>query len=440
MSIHFFGKVFMVLVVLISLVHGAEGSLDNSFGTQGVVLTDFSDRDDLGRGIALHSDGRVFVVGEVYNGSDYDFGLAGYTAEGDLDYGCAGTATTGIGSESEDKATSIAIDSKGRIIVAGYTDANGTQDFALVRYLAEGGKDSTFGRYGKRVIVNTATHGYAQSVAIYTFDKIVVAGHRDDIYSKRKSYVMYLLNEDGTADTNFGPYGSGAVITQIGNNDYAKDIAIQGNGYIVLAGYSEIGAYDQKVFSLARYLRNGTLDNNFGNAGTVLTAIGSNGDQGKSVAIQPDSKIVVAGCSKDWLNDNFAVVRYEYNGIPDKTFGNNGKVTTIIGSESSCAEDVTILSDGKILVTGYSYEGTRKVFTVVRYNTDGSLDNAFDGDGKVITAVGSGDAKAFGTVVLDDGSIIAAGYAENTCTKDFALVKYMGKNAMMPAIYYLLLH
>ena len=89
-------------------------------------------------------------------------------------------------------------------------------------------------------------------------------------------------------------------------------------------------------------------------------------------------------------NDDFALVRYNTDGSLDTSFDSDGKVTTAIGSGNDYARSVAIQSDGKIVAAGYSYNGSNYDFALVRYNTDGSLDTSFDSDGKVTTAIGSG--------------------------------------------------
>ena len=104
-----------------------------------------------------------------------------------------------------------------------------------------------------------------------------------------------------------------------------------------------------------------------------------------SVAIQSDGKIVAAGYSNNGSNWDFALVRYNTDGSLDTNFDSDGKVTTAIGSGNDYAWSVTIQSDGKIVAAGDSNNGSNNDFALVRYNTDGSLDTSFDSDGKVTT-------------------------------------------------------
>jgi uncharacterized delta-60 repeat protein len=128
----------------------------------------------------------------------------------------------------------------------------------------------------------------------------------------------------------------------------------------------------------------GDLDITFDGDGKVTTDFGSNlYDRANSIAIQSDGKIVVAGESSNGSNPDFALARYNSDGSLDTAFDGDGKVTTAVGSFDDYANSVAIQSDGKIVVAGSSYNGSNTHFALSRYNSDGSLDTTFDGDGKV---------------------------------------------------------
>jgi uncharacterized delta-60 repeat protein len=239
----------------------------------------------------------------------------------------------------------------------------------------------------------------------------------------------------GSLDTTFGK--SGMVTTSIGSVDgKAHALGIQSDGKIVAAGSSNNGSNDD--FTLVRYNTNGNLDTSgtpgigFGTTGIVTTPIGSGNAVANALGIQSDGKIVAAGYSLLSGTENvFTLVRYNTNGSLDAGFGIGGIVTTPIGSGSvnDQADALGIQSDGKIVVTGYSYNGTKYNFALVRYNTNGSLDAGFGIGGIVTTSIGSGsiiDDKAHALVIQSDGKIVVAGSSyDNTSSKyNFALVRY----------------
>ena len=145
------------------------------------------------------------------------------------------------------------------------------------------------------------------------------------------------------------------------------------------------GTGDDRAFRVTRYNVDGTLDPDFGTGGTVTTCVGMASDA-RAVVIQGDGKIVVAGDAVA-IGYQFAVVRYNSDGSLDTGFGTSGKVLTDLAGSSDCAYGVTIQSDGKIVAAGSAYNAGSNDFALARYNADGSLDTAFDTDGKVLTDV-----------------------------------------------------
>ncbi len=177
-----------------------------------------------------------------------------------------------------------------------------------------------------------------------------------------------------------------------------------------------------------RLLAAGALDETFNPAfdvdGKVTTAILSGEDTAYAVAIQPDGKTVAAGVSHNGSNLDFALVRYNLDGSLDTTFDGDGKLTTAILSGHDVARAIAIQADGKIVVAGYSANGSNYDFALARYNADGSLGTSFDSDGKVTTAIFSGDDHARAIAIQSDGKIVVAGDTYNGSDYDFALVRY----------------
>jgi uncharacterized delta-60 repeat protein len=389
-----------------------DGSPDTGFGTDGKVTTPLG-----AQALAIQSDGKIVVAGNSFNGTKYGFGLARYNADGspDTGFGTGGNAIPTIVGQG-DQVSSVAIQSDGKIVVAGYSNVDLTiyayTDFALVRYNADGSLDTGFGTGGK-VTTGIEVDDVATSVAIQPDGKIVAAGYTFN--GTNYDFALVRYNTDGSLDTGFGTGGkvttpigpdSGNLIivaasgkrvkttTTFGSNDYA---AIASNG-------------STKVKSIVII-----------NDGDVVTTFGSN-DYANSMAIQPDGKIVLAGCA---LSTVFALARYNTDGSLDTGFGTGGKVTTAIGpGNDDHGESVAIQSDGKIIVAGYSYNGSNFDFGLARYNTDCSLDAGFGTGGKVTTAIGPGNDYAVGVAIQPDGRIVVAGPSDNGTTGTIAIVRY----------------
>jgi uncharacterized delta-60 repeat protein len=226
----------------------------------------------------------------------------------------------------------------------------------------------------------------------------------------------------GDLDLSFG--GGGKVTTAIGTGgDFGYSVIQQADGKLVVAGSSWNGS--NADVALVRYNADGPLDTGFDGDGKVTTAIGGSDDVGYSVIQQADGKLVVAGYSYNGSSYDFALVRYNTDGSLDTGFDGDGKVTTAIWCGTMImAYSVIQQSDGKLVVAGTSYNGSSYDFALVRYNADGSLDASFDGDGIVTTAIGAANDYAQSVIQQADGKLVVAGYSDNGSNYDVALVRY----------------
>ncbi|MCP4047487.1 MAG: hypothetical protein GY732_16035, partial [Gammaproteobacteria bacterium] len=261
--------------------------------------------------------------------------------------------------------------------------------------------------------------GRARAITVQTDGKIIVVG---DSAGSLNDFTVIRYNADGSLDTGFGG-GDGITQTDLfgaGQHDYAMSVAIQADGKILLSGAS-LGGVTSYDFVLARYNTDGTLDSGFGGGnGYVMTEIGGD-DQGYSTLVQTDGKIVVIG----FTDNDVALVRYNSDGTLDTGFDGDGKVITDIAGNNDVAFTGALQTDGKILVAGYSSNGVDNDFMLLRYNTNGSLDTSFGGgDGITTTAIGSGDDRAWSLALQADGKIVLAGQSHNGSDDDFAYVRY----------------
>ncbi len=233
----------------------------------------------------------------------------------------------------------------------------------------------------------------------------------------------YTVGDPGTLNAAFGDDGL-AKANFANGVDYGYAIARQNDGKILVA---ESG--DDKVFRVLRYNTDGTLDTRFGNGGIVTTAVGAR-SEARAIAIQPDDgKIVVAGyvynAESAYDYHDFAVVRYNSDGTLDRTFSDDGMLTTDFERSNDQANAVVIQS-GKIVVVGtafspinnsYSYN-----FAVARYLSDGTLDTTFSGDGKATFDL-AGDSDYARAVAIQGSNILVAGSAYNGNYTDFGLIR-----------------
>lgn len=298
--------------------------------------------------------------------------------------------------------------------------------FKLARYNPDGTLDAGFGTGGKVATPIGTFHNFASAVAIQGDGKIVAAGTSSN--GANFEFALARYHPDGTLDASFG--AGGTATTPVGVSDaHATGVVVQGDGKIVVggyAGYTYAGA--DPDFALVRYDADGILDTAFGAGGKVTTPVGASSDDvARGIAIQGDGRIVVAGSSSNGTDSNFALVRYNPDATLDTGFGAGGKVVAPAGMSSEFAEAVTIQGDGKIVAAGASSTGTDSDFALARYNPDGTLDAAFGTAGKVITPVGLANDVARGIAIQGDGKIVVAGEAQHPYhirSSYFALVRY----------------
>jgi len=240
-------------------------------------------------------------------------------------------------------------------------------------------------------------------------------------------FALTRYNLNGSLDRTFS--GDGKVTTNFTpGGDPANDVAVLPGGRIVAVG--EAGG---RQFGVARYWGNGTLDRTFGGDGKVTTNFERGSDRAFGVAIQMDKKIIAVGRVAG-SGGRFGLARYNTNGTLDITFGGDGKVGTNFTTRNDAASGVAIQPDGKILAAGSAgrYQYSHGQFALARYNPDGTLDPTFGGTGKVVTDFTGGDEGALGVAIQSDGKIVTVGEAtdiDDESNTDFALARYNADGA-----------
>ena len=242
-----------------------DGSFDTSFDTDGKVTTNFGGTYTAGYGVARTPDRKIVVAGIkefVGAGFDYDFAVARYNDDGSLDtsFGAGGKVTTDFAS-TDDIPYSVTVQTDGKIVVAGMTDPGAAANFGLVRYNVDGSLDASFGIGGKVVTDFGANLEAGNGVAMQTDGKIVVAGF--SISGSHSDFVMARYSGDGSLDASFG--NGGKVTANFGlNNDQAISVVIQPDGKILVAGSTSAGAGTGADYAVARFNGDGSLDTSFG--------------------------------------------------------------------------------------------------------------------------------------------------------------------------------
>lgn len=407
---------------------GEPGWLDTSFGKSGVVTTSVTPFNDWATAIGVQPDGKIVAAGATSSGLGSFVGR--YHPDGTLDktFGNGGTGTI---FSAVNGTTALAIQSDGKIIVAGGQPVGTHYDFAVARYNPDGTIDAGFGSSGLSVTPISNTYDdIARAVSIQTDGKIVAAGYVSDSnlsynnLSPNYDFALVRYTPNGTLDAGFG--SGGKVITDIGANrhDDARGLGIQIDGKIVVAGWSinnPGSGNPNNDFALVRYNQDGSLDVGFGTGGTVISDLGSTVDQANALVIQSDGTIVVAGGAH---GADFAVARYTTSGSLDMSFGNSGVTITPVSADTDLATAVRLQSNGKIVAAGISETGGNYDFALVRYNQNGSLDANFGSGGTVISDLGSTSDQAYALAIQSDGKIVTAGKTAISGKDFIAVARY----------------
>jgi uncharacterized delta-60 repeat protein len=273
---------------------------------------------------------------------------------------------------------------------------------------AAGALDTCFDGDGTVVTQVSDKRDFGYAIIVQPDGKIIGAGTANENVtggqSNRADFMLVRYNTDGSLDTTFD--GDGKVMTHFGAfyYDSATSIALQADGKIVVAGWSNAGSYND--FAIARYNTNGSLDTTFDGDGMILTDIGADtDDKANAILIQPDGKILVVGGIFTGVSDpaGGVIVRYNSNGSLDTSFDGDGKMT-LSGTHMFYA--AALQPDGKIIAAG-----TNVNLAVARFNANGSIDPSFGTGGVAMyTAFNFGD-RAYAVALEPDGKIVAGGYS-----------------------------
>lgn len=290
------------------------------------------------------------------------FGSAGAAGIGELDatFGQDGRVATPL-NHFGDQAYALAVQPDGRILAAGSSSSSANLDFAVVRYTREGKLDPTF-------------------------------------------------NLDGIVTTMVGR-----------DDDEIAAIAVQDDGYIVVAGYTfgESG----RDFALARYTPDGVLDHSFGLGGIVVTEYGGLDDELTALSVDNEGRLLAAGYTTGTAGRAVIVARYLTGGSLDPSFGDQG-VSLIGVGEDALARGIAVDEEGRILIAGSFLHLDRTEVMVLRLTPQGELDESFGGEGLAVPLATDLPTDSFGISLLDSGAILVAGAVGSPGTLDAALFRF----------------
>jgi len=417
-------RVIFALVFLISLngykAIAADSTLDPNFDGDGKIISISDTSIGYFQGSAIQADGKILIASTNYSNGTEDFVILRFNADGSLDnsFDSDGIKVLDIGTRA-DIAQAIKIQPDGKILVAGSSDLGEHTDFALVRFNQDGSLDVDFGAGGIVTTTFPASVAIAQSINLQSDGKIFLAGYVDWGIDKDFAVAKYL--PDGSLDPSFVAGGITTTDLNVSSLDYAYSSAIQPDNSLIVTGYSETSA-NPKI-AVAKYLLDGSLDASFGTGGIVIKDLGSGSDKAYAIVIQSDGKFVVAGQKELGSESDFALLRYNADGTLDSSFGASGEVNTSISSGYDIIYATELQSDGKIVVGGCSDCNSLSDFALARYNTNGSLDTTFGTNGFVVTDFGATD-EVRALAIQSNGKIVASGTTGSIGNWRIALARY----------------
>lgn len=384
-----------------------DGYIDNSFGPSGTGTVNVSEDADY-RGSALIKDSseNFVITGTLAEpvhmfGTTFSFGIARLDTNGSIDssFGSNGLASTMVPGASSDRLYSISLTQDGSIVAAGRTYLSNSKA-ALLKLTSSGSLDASFSGNGL-FIESWSTDGSESSPNSSIIDskgKILVAGDG----GSPDEITVAKYTEVGEADSSFGG-GDGIVTTSVGFSDEAEAIIETANGDYLVGGSSR--GSSRRDFVIVRYDNNGNLDSNFGGGdGIVTTAMDSVGISRINAIIEKrDSRIIAVGHTdpNGGRMEAWALACFTSDGELDTSFGNgNGKIVTPIGSGEAFAMSAVEDSQGNIVVAGYSRaDDNSYLITLARYLPSGELDPQFGNSGILTTPIGaSGQGIAFSII------------------------------------------
>jgi uncharacterized delta-60 repeat protein len=283
----------------------ADGTRDNTYDFDGVALVEVVPGYNFGYAMALQGDGKIVQTGAAQN-SVINCGTVRYNSDGSIDstFGVNGIILTNF-SPGIKYGECIALQADGKILVGGTSgDYNNNTSVSIERFNTDGSIDSTFDSDGV-LIDSVSTIGLddnVKAIAVQADGKIVLSGQTNT--SAGWDFAVYRYNPDGTRDITFD--GDGIATASQTADDYAFGMTLQPDGKIIVVGYGTINAFD---FLVARFNSDGSLDTSFDNDGLVYSYLGNFLSVALAAAVQADTKILVAGYSYPG-NTDFAVVRY----------------------------------------------------------------------------------------------------------------------------------
>lgn len=444
--------------------HNVDGSLDDTFGDGGLAVFNIDPDGDYVEHMALLPDGKILVLGGTGEVIDpfYYIGDEGFLVrlndDGSLDdtFGTDGKVMWGAGG-GETGTEGLVVSSTGDIFVSGFTaeEPESTNDCVVWRFGAGGAMDMSFGE-GGQLLIDTGYDDACLSIDELPDGRLALAGiitpleearagsgrpHRRGL-SERSAQagetldaLVARINPDGTLDKAFGD--GGWLANDINEADNGGFITLaQPDGKILVLGDMVSAETELGALAVSRFLgeerpKPDRIDPTWGDEGTSFAVFEGGDESGFTQLMQPDDKVIVAGWANIWPGD-FGAARFLPDGGLDTDFGEDGRVLTAFSDDPTlvdAAYGISGRSNGGFFLFGETCDGDYFVcqLAVAAYLADGTLDDTFGDGGKVITDPGGDSALSWPNRILTqpDGGLVAAGVVyQASGDVDIILLRY----------------
>jgi len=332
--------------------YNPDGTLDISFGNSGTLIIPVGPARSYARSVDLQDDGKIVVGAYTYDDVEGDFAVLRLNTDGTLDNSFGNNGITIVDAGSHEIVDAMTILNDGRIILAG----NDYDNFLAARFNTNGSLDTTFGVNGWVTSEFESSASQVKDITFQNDGKILLSGYAANISTGRHKIAAARFNPDGSIDTAFG--NAGQVLFNIGNfDDYGVAVEVQTDEKIILGGYTTVSISPFKYdFAAIRLNPDGSFDTSYGDNGIAISRVYEDGrNYVEEMLIQPDNKVILVGFVAASSDSNIGMIRFDTEGNVDTTFGIDGKVNTDISGREDYGKAITLQPDNKIVLTGFSY-------------------------------------------------------------------------------------
>jgi uncharacterized delta-60 repeat protein len=363
------------------------GSIDSSFGDGGRVIAPLGPLHTEFNAVSVDAQGRIMVVGMIDDLPGRRLFVARYQSNGTLD------ATFGNGGITQPTnlliGTIVAAFGPGGSMVVYTTTTDPALPKVLIKILANGSLDPTFGTAGVQLVTNVPFFGY-DDAAVQSDGKIWLLART--FGSSVGSVARFLAN--GARDTSFG--ATGEVTTPI---DTLQAMVPAGNGAVYIGGFENLSGSSDAI--MARINAAGVPDPTFGNAGVTRISIPDFLNTVYRLSLDPMGRPLATG----YLNNQAVAMRFLTTGQLDTSYGDAGFAKLAFWQ----ALQQEVFPDGSLLAVSREITGDNQRIQAVRVMAGGLVDAAYGMNGVLSYGSGAAAESASQMIVEPDGKIVAAG-------------------------------